>query len=89
MKGIMSKEVIITTTYDIPGIELYTLGVISAIVDGIDMENLLKELEEIAQSMDANGIVGFKTIAINEGDSVKLMGYGTAVKFVEGQWAID
>jgi len=53
------------------------------------MEEVISKIKEKARSIGANGIVGFNVEAANDGNSVKLIGYGTAVKFVEGQWAID
>ncbi len=75
---------LITTTNTIPGIELYYLGIVSEVVEGYDMDKLLELMKEKAKSMGAIAIVGFKTVATPDG----LMGYGTAVKDIEGQWAV-
>ncbi|ABR56167.1 conserved hypothetical protein [Methanococcus aeolicus Nankai-3] len=80
---------LITTTNEIPGIELYYIDIVSEVVEGHDMDKLLKIMEEKAKSMKAIAIIGFKTTAIYDGNNVKLMGYGTAVKDIEGQWAVD
>ena len=79
---------IITTTNEIPGIELYYLGIVSEVVEGYDMDKLLGLMEEKAKSMKAIAIIGFKTTAVYDGNNIKLMGYGTAVKDIEGQWAV-
>ena len=79
---------LITTTNEIPGIELYYLGIVSEVVEGYDMDKLLELMEEKAKSMEAIAIIGFKTVVVNDGNTVKLMGYGTAVKDIEGQWAV-
>ncbi|WP_292460225.1 selenium-binding protein [Methanothermococcus sp.] len=79
---------IITTTNGIPGVELYYLGIVSEVVEGYDMDKLLKLMEKKAKSMKAIAIIGFKTTAVYDGNNIKLMGYGTAVKDIEGQWAV-
>ncbi|WP_048057925.1 selenium-binding protein [Methanothermococcus okinawensis] len=79
---------IITTTNTIPGIELYYLGIVSESVEGYNMDKLLNLMKEKAKSMKAIAIIGFKTTAVYDGNNVKLIGYGTAVKDVEGQWAV-
>jgi len=79
---------LITTTNSIPGIELYFIGIVSAVVDGYDMEQLLKSIEEKTKSEGGFAVIGFKTTSIEENGKPKLLGYGTAVKQIEGQWAV-
>ncbi|UXM84169.1 selenium-binding protein [Methanococcus aeolicus] len=79
---------LITTTNEIPGIDLYYMDIVSEVVEGYDMDKLLKIMEEKAKSMKAIAIIGFRTTAIYDKNNIKLMGYGTAVKDVEGQWAV-
>lgn len=89
MNKVMEKKFIIATTCEIPGIDVYILDIISVTVDDLNMEEVISKIKEKARSIGANGIVGFNVEAANDGNSVKLIGYGTAVKFVESQWAID
>lgn len=89
MDKVMEKKFVIATTCEIPGIEPYILNIISVVVDNLNMDEVVSKIKEKAQSMGANGIIGFNVEVVNESNSVKLIGYGTAVKFVEGQWAID
>jgi len=89
-RGVLMKldSFLITTTNEIPGVELYYLGIVSEVVEGYDMDKLLELMEEKAKSMEAIAIIGFKTVVAHDGNTIKLMGYGTAVKDIEGQWAV-
>ncbi len=80
---------IITTTNEIPGIDLYYMGIVSEVVEGYEFDKLLKLMEEKAKSIGAIALIGFKITTVYEEntDKVKLIGYGTAVKNIEGQWA--
>ncbi|ACV24468.1 selenium-binding protein [Methanocaldococcus fervens] len=84
----MSEEIIITTIYEIPGIEICIKEIISEAVEGTDVEQLIKKLEERVKEKDLDGIVGLKIVSAIEDGKVKLIGFGSGFKIIKSQWAV-
>ncbi|ABR54518.1 conserved hypothetical protein [Methanococcus vannielii SB] len=79
---IFEDKFIITTADEIPGLQLYSLGIASTISDNVDeiVENLRKQVK-------AKGGMGLIAFRITCADG-KFLGYGTIVKADEAQFTM-
>ncbi|MBP2171889.1 selenium-binding protein [Methanococcus voltae] len=76
---------IITTANQIPGVELYTLGIVSATSKNANVDEIVQALEALVKAKEGGfALIGF-TLVYTDGE---LLGYGTAVKADEGQFVM-
>ncbi|MCS3901336.1 selenium-binding protein [Methanococcus voltae] len=75
---------IITTANQIPGVELYTLGIVSATSKNANVDEIIQALEVLVKEKEGFALIGFTLVYTDN----ELMGYGTAVKADEGQFVM-
>jgi selenium-binding protein len=84
----MSKEIIITTTHEIPGIEICLKDVIFEAIEGTNVEELIAKMKEKVKEKNLDGILGFRIVSVVEDGKIKLIGYGSGFEIIKSQWAV-
>jgi uncharacterized protein YbjQ (UPF0145 family) len=84
------KEILVTTTEDIPGKKFEVLGLVTADIGrpaSPNFKHVCQELQKEAEKLGADAIIGFRATAFrNSINWVSQAAYGTAIRFIkEGQ----